>query len=62
MWKFENFSGTQILREINVEDFRSTKSAISTRLEAVNFESYEFLHFLKVEIAENYQINTIQSP
>ena len=59
MWKFHDFSITQILREINFEDSRSAKSAILTHLEALNFDFYEFLHFLKAEI---YQINKIQSP
>ena len=49
----------KILREINFGDSRSAKSAILTHLEAVNFDFYEFLHFLK---AEFYQINKIQSP
>ena len=54
--KFHNFSITQILREINFGDSRSAKSAILTHLETLNFDLYEFLHFLK---AETYQINTI---
>ena len=48
--KFHDFSITQILREINFRDFRSAKSAIWTHLEALNFDVYEFLHFLKAEI------------
>ena len=43
-----------ILREINFRDSTSTKSAILTYLEALNFDFYAFLHFLKAEI---YQIN-----
>ena len=39
MWKFQHFPMTQILREINFENFRSTKSAILTHLEALNFDS-----------------------
>ena len=31
-------------------DCKSTKSAISTSLEGLNFDFYDFLHFLKVEI------------
>ena len=58
MWKFHDFSVTQILREINFEVFRSAKSAISTYLEALNYEFHEFLHFLKAEI---YQINKFQT-
>ena len=51
MWKFKDFSTTQILREINFEDFRSAKSAILTHLEALNFCT-----FLRAEI---YQIDKI---
>ena len=58
MWKFHDFSITQILRENNFGDLRSAKSAILKNLEAVNFDFYEFLHFLKTEI---YQSNKIQS-
>ena len=43
-----------IFREINFVDSRSTKSAIFTHLEALNFDFYGFLQFLKAEI---YQIN-----
>ena len=37
LWKFHDFSVTQILREINVEDSRSAKSADFAILGAVNF-------------------------
>ena len=50
---------SQNLREINFWDSGSAKSAILTHLEAVNFDFYEFLHFLKAEI---YQMNKIHSP
>ena len=59
MWKLQDFHVTQILREINFGDSRSTKAAILTHLEALNFASYEFLHFLKAEI---YLISEFQSP
>ena len=60
MGKFQNFPTiTQILREINIGDFRSAKSAILTHFEALNYHFDEFLHFLKAAI---YQINRIQSP
>ena len=42
----------QILCEINFEDSWSAKSAIITHLEALNFDFYTFLHFLKVEIEQ----------
>ena len=55
--KFHDFSITRILREINFGDSRSAKFAISIYLEALNFDSYEFLHFLKSKIDQinNYQ-------
>ena len=37
MWKFQDFSITQILREINFEDSRMAKTAIFAILRAVNF-------------------------
>ena len=58
LWKFHNFSMTQILREINFGDSISAKSVIWAHFEALNFDFYEFLHFLKAEI---YQINKIQN-
>ena len=48
-----------ILREINSGNSRNAKSAILTQLEALNFDFYEFLYFLKAEI---YQTDRIQSP
>ena len=59
VWKFQDFSVIQILRQINFVGSRSAKSAISTHLEALNCVSNEFFHILKAEI---YQINHFQSP
>ena len=59
VWKFQDFSVTQILREINFWDSKNAKLAILTHLEALNFDFQEFLHFLKAVI---YQIDKIQSP
>ena len=59
MWKFYDFSITQILREVNFGDSRSVKSAILPHLQVLNFDFYQIWHFLKAEI---YQINKIQSP
>ena len=42
VWKFQDFSVTQILREINLGDSRSTKSANLTYLEALNYDCSEF--------------------
>ena len=58
MWKFQDFTDTQILCEIKFGDYKVWKSAILTNSEAVIFEFHEFLHFLK---AEFYQMNKIQS-
>ena len=38
MWKFHNFSSTQILREIKISECRVSKSAILSHLEAQNFD------------------------
>ena len=60
MWKFHDFSITQILREINFGDsIRRTKSAIFTHFEALKLHFSEFLQLLE---AETHQINKIQSP
>ena len=42
VWKFRNFSTTQILREINFWNSRSAKAAFLTHLEALNWDFYEF--------------------
>jgi len=47
------FYGAQILREINFDDLRGSKSAILAALEVMNFDFIRFLQFSKVEI---YQI------
>ena len=59
MWKFHDFSIALILREINFWDFERAKFAIQTYLEALNYDFYEFKHFLKAEI---YQFKKILSP
>ena len=46
LWKFHDFSYSQILRETNFGDSRSAKSAILSHLEALNSDFDEFLHFL----------------
>ena len=54
MWIFHNFSITRILREINIGDSKSAKTAILTHLEALNFNFREVLHFLKAEMYQNH--------
>ena len=57
--EIHDFSITQILCEIKFGNSRSTKSAIFTHLEAMDFDFYEFSYFLKAEI---YLIYKIQQP
>ena len=57
--KLHDFSNTQILREINFGDSRNAEYAILTHLEALNFDFYEFLHFLK---AENSKSTKFRAP
>ena len=45
VWKFQDFSITQILREINFVGSRNAKSSISTHLEALNFDFCAFFTF-----------------
>ena len=41
VWKLQNFSVAQILREIKIDESRVSQSAI---LDELNFELYLFLH------------------
>ena len=61
VWKFHDFSITQILREIKIEDSRSAKSAIFINLEALNFDFHAFLHFLKYEIDQKFKIQSLKN-
>ena len=58
MWKFNSFSITEILREINFGDPIIAKSA-KIHLDVMNFDFYDFLHFLKAEI---YQKTKFTAP
>ena len=49
----------KFLRENNLEDSRSAKSAILIFLQALNFDFYNFFRFLKAAI---YQISKISCP
>ena len=57
--KIQDFRITQILREIKFVYFGSEKSIIFAHLEALNFDFYGFLQFLKAGI---YQKDKTQSP
>jgi len=50
--KLQNFSDTQILREIKVGESRVLKS---TYWKALNFDFYEILYFLEVDICQIYK-------
>ena len=54
MWKFQDFSATQILLEINFGNFEALKTAILTISAALNFESLGnfdiFKRVLKIKI------------
>ena len=62
MWKFQDFSITQILREINFGDSRGAKSAISINFEGLNIGSYKILHFLNAEIYQTAVLEPQASP
>ena len=51
LWKFYIFAATQILREIKSKDFRSSKIAILTLLEALNLDFSDLMLFAR---GENY--------
>ena len=58
---FKNdFSINQILREINLGDSTSAKSAILTHLGVLNFAFYEIMHFLKAEIDQLNKIYALK--
>ena len=56
MWKFNNFSAAQILREINVDIFRGWNAAILTTLEALKsgfwyILALKMVKFVKTQIS-----------
>ena len=61
VWNFQNFSATQILREIIVGESGASRIAILTHLEALNFDFHGFLHFLKVGIDLEIKIQSFQN-
>ena len=60
MWKFQDFSATQILREINVGHFEAPKTAILTIWAALNFEFVDIFDIFKREIAKKSKIRAAQ--
>ena len=55
VWKFDNFPAIQIFREINLWEFRVSKNAISTTLEALNSDFGEFSALFELKIAQNHK-------
>ena len=49
MWKIQDFSVTQILREINFGHFEAQRTDILTILAALNLVFWEFLTFFSVK-------------
>ena len=45
VWKFQDFSTSQILREISFREFRRSKTAILTFLETLKFDVWWILAF-----------------
>ena len=50
VWKFQHFSVTQILREINLEFLEVQKMAFFVVLESLNFDFWSIFSFQKVQI------------
>ena len=57
--EFSEFFVTHISGEIYFDIYRSSKTALFGFLEALNFDFYEFWHFLK---AEMYPIQKLSAP
>ena len=53
VWKCHTFSIRSILLEIKLGDSRCAKCAISTDLEAIDDDFYQYSYFLKAEIYQN---------
>ena len=52
MWKFQESSATQILREINFSHFEATKNGLLTILAGLNFEFWGILEIPKISIVK----------
>ena len=60
MWKFQDLSAIQILREINFGHFEASKTAIWTIWAALNFEFLRTDDILKCENFLNIKIQSLQ--
>ena len=59
LWKFHDFSVTQILREINFREFRICKTAVSVILEALDFVNLVHFSLQKVPKFIKSQIQSL---
>ena len=53
MWEFQDFSATQILREINFGHFEAQETAVLTLRAALNFEVLGTFDVFKCEMPKN---------
>ena len=62
VWKFSNFSITLNLREIQFWGLKKCKIYhFWSYLEALNYDFYVFLHFVKYEIGQKFIIQSLQN-
>ena len=61
MWKFQDFSTTQNLREINFGHFETPKTAILSIWAALNFEFFGIFDTFKREMREIFPNIKIQT-
>ena len=60
VWKFQNFSVSQILREIKVGQPEASQMVILKYLEALNFMFDKFLHLEKAEIDQKSKLRVFK--
>ena len=60
MWKFQDFSATQILREINFGHFEAPKTAILTIWAPLDFKFLGTSDIFKCEISQKFKIQSLK--
>ena len=61
MWKFQDFSASQILREINFGPIEDPKTAILTIWAALNYKILDIFDIFKFEIFIKIKIQSLQN-
>ena len=61
MWKFQDFSAFQMLREINFGHFQALKTAILSIWAVPNFEFLEDFDIFKREICPKIEIQNLKN-